>query len=94
SGDMLQWMTNGRFKSTPPRVVNPTVVNSEPSQPSGASGRSQSARFSMPFFVHPRPSLDLTPLPHCIAQTGGVAHYAPITAGDYLQQRLREIGLV
>jgi isopenicillin N synthase-like dioxygenase len=79
SGDMLQHLTNGRLKSTTHRVVNV--------QPS------QGSRFSMPFFVHPRQEVDLTPLPSCIAH-GGTQQFASITAEDYLMQRLQEIGLV
>ncbi len=79
AGDMLQWVTNGLFKSTTHRVVNPD------------DGRSR--RFSLPFFVHPHPSIDLTPLPACIARTGGQPLFPPITAGAYLAQRLQEIGL-
>ena len=79
AGDMLQNITNGLFKSTTHRVVNP--------------GNSRERRFSLPFFVHPRSEVDLTPLPSCIALTGGALAFPKITAGDYLQQRLAEIGL-
>ncbi|KAM3114156.1 isopenicillin N synthase family dioxygenase [Phormidesmis sp. 146-33] len=79
SGDMLQQLTNGRLKSTTHRVTNPD--------------NDRDRRFSMPFFVHPSGAIDLTPLPSCVEQTGGVAKFPPITAGEYLQQRLREIGL-
>ena len=79
SGDMIQNLTNGLFKSTTHRVVNP----------SSNSVR----RFSMPMFVHPRNSIDLTPRPEFIAMTSGTADYQSITAGDYLHQRLVEIGL-
>ncbi|MGA7933506.1 MAG: 2-oxoglutarate and iron-dependent oxygenase domain-containing protein [Kovacikia sp.] len=78
SGDMLQQLTNGLLKSTTHRVSNPT------------NDREQ--RFSMPFFVHPRAEVDLTPLPTCVAKTA-TPPFPPITAGEYLQQRLREIGL-
>ena len=78
SGDMLQQLTNGLLKSTTHRVVNP------------ADNRTR--RFSMPFFVHPRAEIDLTPLPCCVARTGG-QQFPNITAGEYLQQRLQEIGL-
>ncbi len=78
SGDMLQRLTNGLLKSTTHRVTNPT----------GDTQR----RFSMPFFVHARKEVNLSPLPSCVAQVGA-PRYAPITAGDYLMQRLREIGL-
>ncbi|MDX2227995.1 MAG: 2-oxoglutarate and iron-dependent oxygenase domain-containing protein [Leptolyngbyaceae cyanobacterium bins.349] len=78
SGDMLQYLTNGVIKSTTHRVVNPTG--------------DLSRRFSMPCFVHARKDVNLSPLPGCIAKTGTL-RYPPITAGDYLMQRLREIGL-
>jgi isopenicillin N synthase-like dioxygenase len=79
AGDMLQNVTNGLYKSTTHRVVNPSDASSE--------------RFSMPCFVHARAEVDLTPLPSCVARTGGVARFPSITAGAYLAQRLREIGL-
>ncbi len=78
SGDMLQHLTNGILKSTTHRVVNPSA--------------DKTRRFSMPFFVHPRKEVNLAPLPGCIARTG-TRLFPPITAGDYLMQRLREIGL-
>lgn len=77
TGDMLQNLTNGLFKSTTHRVVNPRANN----QP----------RLSMPFFVHPRPDVDLTPDPRLVDLTGGAAQFPPITAADYLAQRLGEI---
>ena len=78
SGDMLQNLTNGLYKSTTHRVVNPGDASSE--------------RFSMPCFVHARTDVDLSPLPSCVARTGETK-YPRISAGDYLAQRLREIGL-
>lgn len=80
SGDMIQQLTNGLFKSTTHRVTNPDD--------------DRQARFSMPFFVHPRGEVDLTPLPSCIAKTGGQARYPRMTAGEYLTARLEEIGLL
>jgi len=79
SGDMLQNITNGLFKSTTHRVINPDD--------------SRDARYSMPMFVHPRDEVDLTPDPDFVALTGGAPLYESITAGEYLLQRLREIGL-
>jgi isopenicillin N synthase-like dioxygenase len=79
AGDMLQHATNGLYKSTTHRVVNPPDARSD--------------RFSMPCFIHPRTEVDLAPLPSCIARTGGAARYPSLTAGEYLAQRLREIGL-
>jgi isopenicillin N synthase-like dioxygenase len=79
AGDMLQNVTNGLYKSTTHRVVNPSDASKE--------------RFSIPCFVHAQAAVDLTPLPSCVARTGGVAKYPSVTAGEYLMQRLREIGL-
>jgi isopenicillin N synthase-like dioxygenase len=79
AGDMLQNITTGLYTSTTHRVVNP--------------GDSTSERFSMPSFVHARSEVDLSPLPSCVARTGGAAKYPRLTAGEYLDQRLREIGL-
>lgn len=79
AGDMLQNISNGLFKSTTHRVVNPD--------------NSRERRFSMPFFVHPRPEASLDPLPGCVKRTGGKKTFKNITAGEYLMQRLQEIGL-
>ncbi len=79
SGDMIQNLTNGLFKSTTHRVVNPSANSVR--------------RFSMPMFVHPRNSIDLTPRPEFIAITSGSPDYQSISAGEYLHQRLVEIGL-
>ena len=79
TGDMLQNLTNGLFKSTTHRVVN--------------SDHSHTRRLSMPFFVHPRPEIDLTPDLDLVKRTGGSPRYPSMTADDYLQQRLQEIGL-
>jgi isopenicillin N synthase-like dioxygenase len=79
AGDMLQNVTNGVLKSTTHRVTNPE--------------NSRERRLSMPFFVHPRSEVDLTPLASCVERSGGARHHPAITAGEYLEQRLREIGL-
>ena len=79
SGDMIQNLTNGLFKSTTHRVVNPSSKSER--------------RYSMPMFVHPRNQIDLTPRPEFIEMTGGESNYQSISAGDYLHQRLVEIGL-
>ncbi len=55
--------------------------------PSGSS----LSRYSMPFFMHPDPDVVLTCMRSCI---GAGAKYADITAGAFLEQRLREIGLL
>lgn len=79
-GDMLQRLTNDRLKSTTHRVVNP------PRELWGTS------RFSIPFFLHPKSNMDLTCLDSCVDDKHPLA-YEPITAGEYLDERLREIGL-
>lgn len=80
-GDMLQRLTNNALRSTTHRVVNP------PREKMGLP------RYSIPFFLHPRSEMDLTCLPQCVSATEPAA-YAPITAGAYLTERLREIGLI
>jgi isopenicillin N synthase-like dioxygenase len=49
------------------------------------------SRYSMPFFMHPRSEVSLRCLPACV---GKGAKYPEITAGAFLEQRLREIGLI
>ena len=78
-GDMLDRLTNSHLRSTTHRVVNP----------SGEAARR--SRYSMPFFLHFRPDFLIEPLPQCTAE--GDAPPPPITAHEFLQQRLREIGL-
>lgn len=79
TGDMIQNITNGFYKSITHRVVNPEDAKGD--------------RYSMPLFVHPRPDVDLSPRPEFFDRTGGEAKYPNITAEEYLAQRLREIGL-
>jgi isopenicillin N synthase-like dioxygenase len=80
-GDMLQRLTNNMLKSTTHRVVNPPKDSWH------------IPRFSIPFFLHPRPEMDLTCLESCINEHNPLA-FSSITAGEYLNQRLREIGLI
>jgi isopenicillin N synthase-like dioxygenase len=79
-GDMLQRLTNNYLKSTTHRVVNPPREDWH------------LPRLSIPFFLHPRSEMDLNCLPNCVNEENPLA-YAPITAGEYLDERLREIGL-
>lgn len=79
-GDMLERLTAGSLRSTTHRVVNP--------RGSGA----QRSRYSMPFFLHFRPDFLIAPLENC-AEAKHAAPEPPITAHDFLQQRLREINL-
>ena len=50
-------------------------------------------RYSMPFFVHARSEVDLSPLESCVKATGGEKVFPNTTAGEYLAKRLKEIGL-
>lgn len=79
-GDMLQRLTNNVLKSTTHRVVNP------PKELLGTS------RYSVPFFLHPKSHMDLTCLDSCITEENP-KQYTDMTAGEYLDERLREIGL-
>ena len=79
SCDMLANLTNGQFRSTMHRVVNPPDLAKR--------------RLSMPYFMHPTRDTDLTPLPACIERTSGQVDYPSWTAGEFLTKRLAEIGL-
>lgn len=79
-GDMLQRLTNNRLKSTTHRVVNPPRE------------LWHTSRYSIPFFLHPKSSMRLDCLPSCISSENPL-HYAPISAGEYLDERLVELGL-
>ncbi|MEE4154618.1 MAG: 2-oxoglutarate and iron-dependent oxygenase domain-containing protein [Erythrobacter sp.] len=79
-GDMLERLTAGRLRSTTHRGVNPRGQ---------AASRS---RYSMPFFLHFRPDYLIEPLDGMHPEAKGLA-LEPITAHDFLAQRLREINL-
>jgi isopenicillin N synthase-like dioxygenase len=79
-GDMLQRLTNNKLKSTTHRVVNP------PRELWSTS------RYSIPFFLHPKSNMSLACLPSCVSDNSPKA-YVDYTAGQYLDERLREIGL-
>ena len=79
-GDMLQRFTNNKLRSTTHRVVNP---NRE---------LWHTSRFSIPFFLHPKSSMSLKCLDTCIDKDHPKA-YDDMNAGEYLDERLMEIGL-
>jgi isopenicillin N synthase-like dioxygenase len=79
-GDMLDRLTNHQLKSTIHRVVNP------PKEKMGSS------RYSIPFFMHPRSEMDLTCLETCVTQDEPKL-YSDMTAGEFLEERLIELGL-
>ena len=80
-GDMLSRHTNNKLKSTIHRVINPPREQWD--QP----------RFSIPFFMHPVSEMDLSVLENCI-DDDNPKQFDDISAGDFLTQRLREIGLI
>lgn len=80
-GDMLQRLTNHVLPSTTHRVVNPPPE------------RREFPRYSMPFFLHFASDFLIETLPSCITPDNPNRYPEPITADDYLQQRLVEIGL-
>jgi isopenicillin N synthase-like dioxygenase len=79
-GDMLQRLTNNQLKSTTHRVVNPPRE------------LWHTSRFSIPFFLHPKSAMDLSALENCVDEKHPKV-FEDITAGEYLDERLREIGL-
>ena len=79
-GDMLQRLTNGVLKSTIHRVVNPPRE------------KMNTSRYSIPFFMHPRSEMSLAALEHCVTPDNPKKE-ADITAGEFLNERLIELGL-
>jgi isopenicillin N synthase-like dioxygenase len=80
AGDMLARITNDRIPATTHRVV--------------ASAESRRRhRYALPFFAHPRPECDLSVIDRFVPP-GQEPVFPPITAGGFLEERLREIGLI
>jgi isopenicillin N synthase-like dioxygenase len=79
-GDMLQRLTNGVLKSTIHRVVNPPRE------------KMNTSRFSIPFFMHPRSEMSLAALPQTVT-ADNPKQMEDITAGEFLNERLIELGL-
>ncbi|MCK0109790.1 isopenicillin N synthase family oxygenase [Flavobacteriaceae bacterium S0825] len=80
-GDMLSRHTNNKLKSTIHRVINP------PKELWGTS------RYSIPFFMHPVSSMKLDVLDSCIDEEHP-KKFEDITAGEFLNERLIELGLI
>lgn len=80
-GDMLSRHANNKLKSTIHRVVNP------PRELWGTS------RYSIPFFMHPVSEMPLNCLENCIDENNP-KQYEDITAGEFLNERLIELGLI
>lgn len=81
-GDMMKRLTNHVLPSTPHRVVNP---------PGAAAAQS---RYSIPFFMHPNPDFVIETLPQCISEDNPNRYPEPVTANDFLIERLTEIKLM
>ena len=81
-GDMLQRLTNHVLPSTTHRVVNP------------APERRGFSRYSTPFFLHFNPDYEIRTLPGCVTAEHPDRGLAPITADEFLKERLREIKLL
>jgi isopenicillin N synthase-like dioxygenase len=79
-GDMLARHSNNKLKSTIHRVVNP------PKEMWGTS------RYSIPFFMHPISEMKLDVLEDCI-DAENPKQFEDITSGEFLDQRLIELGL-
>ena len=80
-GDMLERHTNNKLRSTIHRVTNPPKKDWD------------KPRYSIPFFLHPRSEMPLDCLEECIDEDHP-KQYEDITAGEFLHQRLVEIGLI
>ena len=80
-GDMLSRLTNNKLKSTIHRVINPSKTMWHKS------------RFSIPFFMHPVNEMPLNCLKSCINEKNPKS-YEDISAGEFLNERLVEIGLI
>ncbi len=80
-GEMLQRLTNHVLPSTTHRVRNPDGM------------RAGCSRYAMPYFLHLRSDFRFATLPQCITAENPDRYPVSITADDYLQERLREIGL-
>ena len=80
-GDMLQRLTNHVLPSTTHRVVNPSAE------------RMAFSRYSTPYFLHFAPDVEIKTLPQCVSADNPDRYLQPITAHEYLMERLREIRL-
>lgn len=79
-GDMLARLTNNKFRSTQHRVISPKEESW------------LTPRYSTPFFLHPRSDMDLTCLDSCVTENNP-KQYEDMSAGEFLTERLIELGL-
>ena len=80
-GDMLSRHTNNKLKSTIHKVINPPEELWE------------NSRYSIPFFMHPKAEMKLNCLEECIDESNP-QQFEDITAGEFLTERLTELGLI
>ena len=80
-GDMLQRLTNHKFKSTKHRVINPV------------DSIKNISRYSMPFFIHLNPRFSIKTIPNCIDKKNPNLYPKEILADDFLNMRLKDINL-
>ena len=80
-GDMLSRHTNNVLKSTIHRVINPDKELLKKS------------RYSIPFFMHPVSQMKLNVLESCVCEEHPKS-FEDITAGEFLNERLVELGLL
>ncbi|WP_027419572.1 isopenicillin N synthase family dioxygenase [Crocinitomix catalasitica] len=79
-GDMLARLTNDKLRSTQHQVITPDEESwTKP-------------RYSTPFFLHPRSDMDLTCLERYVSEDRP-KNYTDTTAGEFLTERLMELGL-
>lgn len=79
AGDVLENMTNGYFRSPLHRVVA--------TEDNGREGR-----YSIILFIHPKNEDDVSPLPSCIARTGGVQKFANAQRWELIGERFADMG--
>ena len=79
---MMKRLTNHVLPSTPHRVVNPS------------GKRASRPRYSIPFFMHPNPDFVISTLECCISDVNPNRYPEPVTADNFLMQRLRDIKLL
>lgn len=79
-GDMLSRHSNNKLKSTIHRVINPP------------KDLWKDSRYSIPFFMHPISTMKLDVLENCVSPNNP-RKFNNITAGEYLDERLKELGL-
>jgi isopenicillin N synthase-like dioxygenase len=72
TGDLMERWTNGRFRSTPHRVLPVTGARD---------------RYSIALFVDPDTAVNVECIPSCVTETAP-SRYPPITAGEHIRQKI------